>query len=60
MDVLTISEASKLCGVSLKTITNWVEQGHIKAHKTVGGHQTDTEGRPVQVHDGAQDTLAGG
>jgi excisionase family DNA binding protein len=39
MDVLTISEASKLCGVSLKTITNWVEQGHIKAHKTVGGHR---------------------
>src|SRR5208337_3418177 len=39
MDVLTISEASKLCGVSLKTITNWIEQGHIKAHKTVGGHR---------------------
>ena len=39
MDVLTISDASKLCGVSLKTITNWIEQGHIKAHKTVGGHR---------------------
>jgi excisionase family DNA binding protein len=39
MDVLTISEASKLCGVSVKTITNWIEQGHIKAHKTVGGHR---------------------
>ena len=39
MDVVTISEASKLCGVSLKTITNWIEQGHIKAHKTVGGHR---------------------
>lgn len=39
MDVLTMSEASKLCGVSLKTIANWVEQGHIKAHKTVGGHR---------------------
>jgi excisionase family DNA binding protein len=39
MDVLTMSEASKLCGVSLKTITNWIEQGHIKAHRTVGGHR---------------------
>jgi len=39
MDVLTVSDASKLCGVSLKTITNWIEQGHIKAHKTVGGHR---------------------
>jgi excisionase family DNA binding protein len=39
LDVVTISEASKLCGVSLKTITNWIEQGHIKAHKTVGGHR---------------------
>jgi excisionase family DNA binding protein len=39
MDVLTISEASKLCGVSLKTITNWIKQGHIKAHRTVGGHR---------------------
>jgi excisionase family DNA binding protein len=39
MDVLTVSEASKLCGVSLKTIANWIEQGHIKAHRTVGGHR---------------------
>ncbi len=39
MDVLTVSDASRLCGVSLKTITNWIEQGHIKAHKTVGGHR---------------------
>jgi excisionase family DNA binding protein len=39
MDVLTISQASKLCGVSLRTIINWVEKGHIKAYKTVGGHR---------------------
>ena len=39
MDVLTVSEASRLCGVSLKTIANWIEQGHIKAHRTVGGHR---------------------
>ena len=39
MEILTISEASKLCGVSLKTIINWIEKGHIKAYKTVGGHR---------------------
>jgi excisionase family DNA binding protein len=25
--------------VSPKTIINWVEAGHIKAYKTVGGHR---------------------
>ena len=59
MDVLTVSEASKLCGVSLKTITNWIEQGHIKAHKTVGGHRRILERGPLQIHDGAQDPPAG-
>jgi len=39
MDVLTISQASLLCGVSVRTIINWLEAGHIKSHKTVGGHR---------------------
>lgn len=39
MEILTVSQASKLCGVSLKTVTNWIEAGHIKAYKTVGGHR---------------------
>ncbi len=39
MEILTISEASKMCGVSLKTIINWIDAGHIKAYKTVGGHR---------------------
>lgn len=39
MEIFTISQASKLCGVSLKTIINWVEKGYIKAYKTVGGHR---------------------
>ena len=39
MEILTISQASKLCGVSLKTIINWIEKGYIKAYKTVGGHR---------------------
>ncbi|MFO8110939.1 MAG: helix-turn-helix domain-containing protein, partial [Desulfosalsimonadaceae bacterium] len=31
--------ASKYCNVSSKTIINWVEAGHIKAYRTVGGHR---------------------
>ena len=38
-DVLTVFKASKYCGVSPQTIINWVESGHIKAYKTVGGHR---------------------
>ena len=39
MKVYTVYEASKLCGVTAKTIANWIEAGHIKAFKTVGGHR---------------------
>jgi excisionase family DNA binding protein len=38
-DVLTVFKASKYCNVSSKTIINWIESGHIKAYKTVGGHR---------------------
>jgi len=38
-DILTVFKASKYCKVSPKTIINWVEAGHIKAYKTVGGHR---------------------
>lgn len=38
-DVLTVYKASQFCNVSPKTIINWVESGHIKAYKTVGGHR---------------------
>jgi excisionase family DNA binding protein len=38
-NVLTVFKASKYCNVSPKTIINWVESGHIKAYKTVGGHR---------------------
>jgi excisionase family DNA binding protein len=38
-DVLTVFKASQFCNVSPKTIINWVESGHIKAYKTVGGHR---------------------
>lgn len=37
--VMTVYEASKYCNVSSKTIINWVESGHIKAYRTVGGHR---------------------
>jgi len=38
-DILTVFKASKYCSVSPKTIINWIESGHIKAYKTVGGHR---------------------
>jgi excisionase family DNA binding protein len=38
-DILTVFKASKYCRVSPKTIINWIEAGHIKAYKTVGGHR---------------------
>ncbi len=37
--ILTFFKASKHCNVSPKTIINWIEAGHIKAYKTVGGHR---------------------
>ncbi len=38
-DILTVFKASQYCKVSPKTIINWIESGHIKAYKTVGGHR---------------------
>ena len=38
-DIMTVFMASKVCKVSPKTIINWIEAGHIKAYKTVGGHR---------------------
>jgi len=38
-DIFTVFQASKLCSVTPKTIINWIESGHIKAFKTVGGHR---------------------
>lgn len=38
-DTMTVFTASKYCKVSSKTIINWIESGHIKAYKTVGGHR---------------------
>jgi len=38
-DIFTVFQASKYCGVSPKTIINWVEAGHIEAYRTVGGHR---------------------
>ena len=43
-DILTVFKASKYCKVSPKTIINWIEAGHIKAYKTVGGHRRINQG----------------
>ncbi len=38
-DTLTVFTASKYCNVSSKSIINWVDDGHIKSYRTVGGHR---------------------
>jgi excisionase family DNA binding protein len=38
-DVCTTREAADLLGVSLRTIQQWVEQGALRAYRTVGGHR---------------------
>jgi len=38
-DIFTVFTAGKYCNVSPQTIINWIESGHIKAYKTVGGHR---------------------
>lgn len=38
-EIFTVFQASKYCKVSPKTIINWIDSGHIKAFKTVGGHR---------------------
>ncbi len=50
-DTLTVFTASKYCNVSSKTIINWVEAGHIKAYKTVGGHRRIKKGDLVSFMD---------
>jgi excisionase family DNA binding protein len=39
MEVLTVYQAGKYCSVSPKTISNWIDEGHINAFRTVGGHR---------------------
>ena len=36
---LSTTEAAGLLGVSKPTVQRWVDQGHLKAWKTVGGHR---------------------
>ncbi len=38
-EIFTVHTASQFCNVSPKTIINWIDLGHIKAYKTVGGHR---------------------
>jgi excisionase family DNA binding protein len=54
-DVLTVFKASQYCSVSPKTIINWVESGHIKAYRTVGGHRREAfmKKQGIPIPDGA-------
>jgi excisionase family DNA binding protein len=38
-DVCTTREAADLLGVSLRSVQQWVEQGALRAYRTVGGHR---------------------
>jgi excisionase family DNA binding protein len=38
-DLLTISEASELLGVSIDTLRRWDEKGQLKSIRSVGGHR---------------------
>jgi len=35
---LTSTEVAAACGVSARTVSNWMREGAIPAHRTVGGH----------------------
>jgi excisionase family DNA binding protein len=35
---LTTFEVANACGVSARTVSNWIRDGSIPAHRTVGGH----------------------
>ncbi|MGK7890787.1 MAG: MerR family DNA-binding transcriptional regulator, partial [Leptolyngbyaceae cyanobacterium] len=39
MSKISVSEASKLLGVSTKTLYRWEEQGKLKPERTRGGHR---------------------
>ncbi len=39
MKVFTISQASQYCNVAQETLLKWIDEGHIPAEKTVGGHR---------------------
>lgn len=35
-EFFTTGEVAKLCGVTLRTVINWIQRGHLKAHKLPG------------------------
>jgi excisionase family DNA binding protein len=39
MEILTLYQAAKHCGVSPKTMSQWIEEGRIEAFRTVEGHR---------------------
>jgi excisionase family DNA binding protein len=39
MEILTVSQASKYCKVSTKTLISWIETGGLSALTTAGGHR---------------------
>ena len=38
-DIFTVHKAAGYCQVTPKTIINWIDAGHIRYYRTVGGHR---------------------
>ena len=38
-DVYTTYQISRFCRVDIATVTNWIDEGKLKAYKTPGGHR---------------------
>ena len=36
---ITTYQVSNICGVTMPTVVNWIEQGKLPAYKTLGGHR---------------------
>jgi excisionase family DNA binding protein len=47
--VYIIREATKLLGVSAKTIKRWEREGKIKCYRTVGGHRVIPESEITRI-----------
>ena len=48
----TLKEASKILGVTVKTLQNWDRQGKIRAVRTVGGRRRISESEIKRILEG--------
>lgn len=60
MSKISVSEASKLLGVSTKTLYRWEEQGKLKPERTRGGHRRYDVAQLLGIEHGERQTIAYG